>query len=135
MRAVLISLLALAACSTATPPAAAPAAAAIHLSGTSWIRVDDENASPHNPTIEFSDARASGYDGCNQWFAAVTQSGESLRFGDVGTTRMACSGAGDAAERNFLAALAATRYGHYDQDTLVLLDSEQHQLARLEANR
>jgi heat shock protein HslJ len=37
-----------------------------------------------------------------------------------------------AAERNFLAALAATRYAHYDQDALVLLDAEQNQVARFE---
>jgi hypothetical protein len=38
-----------------------------------------------------------------------------------------------AAERSFLAVLRATRYGHYDQHALVLLDEEQHQLARFDS--
>lgn len=130
MRAALAALALLSACAT---PAAAPAPP-IHLSGTEWVRVDDANAAPHNPTIVFEDARASGFAGCNRWFAAVTQNGEALRFGAIGTTRMACTAeSAAAAERSFLAALTATRYGHYDQDSLVLLDSEQHQLARFES--
>ena len=133
MRA-LVAAFALAACTTPTPvPPAQPAA--IHLSGTRWI-MDDNDASPHFPTMNFGDARASGFDGCNQWFAAVTQDGESLRFGIVGSTRRACEAeSAGAVERHFLAILNATRYGHYDQDTLVLLDAEQHQLGRFNADR
>jgi heat shock protein HslJ len=135
MRALVLTL-ALAACCTAPTPAATPSPAApIHLSGTRWI-MEDEASSPHYPTIAFEDARASGYDGCNAWFAPVTQNGESLRFQMVGTTRRACPvGAGADAERRFLAILSATRYGHYDQDMLVLLDADQHQLARFNADR
>jgi heat shock protein HslJ len=128
MRAVLLALM-LAACAQTT----ADAPHAIHPAGTSWIRVDDENAAPHNPTMEFNTASASGFAGCNRWFAGVTQDGEELSFGNVGTTRMACQAEpAAAAERNFLAALAATRYAHYDQDALVLLDAEQNQVARFE---
>jgi heat shock protein HslJ len=130
MRALVLAA-ALAACAT---PASAPGAA-IHLSGTSWI-LDDADASPHFPTIRFEDARASGFDGCNSWFAAVTQEGEVLRFGPVATTRRACQAeSAGAVERRFLAMLGATRYGHYDQDVLVLLDGEQHQLGRFNADR
>lgn len=131
MRAALFALILLSACTTAP---AAPAGA-IALAGTSWIRIDDENASPHNPTIVFEAARASGYDGCNRWFAAVTQNGEAIRFGDVAATRMGCAEAGNAAERNFLAALAATRYVRADGDALLLLDGNRRQLARLEPDR
>lgn len=132
MRAALAALALLGACATPAPPAVSPQP--IHLSGTEWMRVDDANAAPHNPTIAFEDARASGFAGCNRWFAAVTQNGEALRFGAIGTTRMACTAEpAAAAERSFLTALAATRYAHYDQDALVLLDSEQHQLARFES--
>ena len=62
----------------------------------------------------------------------VVRPDATLRFGDVTTTRMACAEAGAAAERNFLAALAAACYAHYDRDALVLRDAEQDQLARFE---
>ncbi|MBI3437961.1 MAG: META domain-containing protein [Proteobacteria bacterium] len=128
MRALLLTL-ALAACVT-TPPGT-PAA---HLSGTTWT-MDDPASSPHSPTIAFLDARAYGFDGCNSWFASVEQSGDELRFERIGTTRRACEAApARAASRRFLDALAATRYGHYVQDTLVLLDERQHQLARFNSD-
>jgi heat shock protein HslJ len=128
MRALLSALLVLAACSTTQP---APGQAPIHLAGTSWQRVDDENANPHGATLAFEAARASGYTGCNRWFAAVTQEGEALRFGEIGMTRMACQAEAQAwTERRFLEVLRATRYGHYDQDALVLLDENQQVIAR-----
>ena len=130
MRA-LILVLALTAGATEAPAPAAP----IHLSGTTWI-LEDADASPHLPTIAFEDARASGFAGCNSWFAEVTQDGEILRFGDVAATRRACQAESAAAvERRFLAMLNATRYGHYDQDVLALLDAEQHQIGRFNADR
>jgi heat shock protein HslJ len=133
MRALALAL-ALAGCTT--PAATQPAQPApIHLAGTRWI-MENDDAAPHFPTINFEDNRASGYDGCNQWFAGVTQNEESLRFGIVGSTRRAC-GAGSAAavERDFLSMLSATRYAHYDQDALVLLDDKQHQIGRFRADR
>lgn len=125
-RALIFALL-LAACASTAP--ATPDT--IHLAGTSWIRVDDEQANPHGATMDFEAARASGYTGCNRWSAAVTQDGETLRFGDIGMTRMACqTPMQQATERNFLGALRATRYGHYDQDVLVLLDGQQRVIAQ-----
>src|SRR5690242_1284903 len=132
MRALIPALfaLALAACaSPGAPTSPAPSAQAIHLSGTHWRRVDDMNANPHGATMDFEGARATGHTGCNRWFADVTQDGEILRFGQIGTTRMACTGVSQATERSFLAVLRATRYGHYDQDALMLLDESQHVIA------
>lgn len=107
-----------------------PAQTPIHLAGTSWLRVDDEQANPHGATLVFEAARASGHTGCNRWFAAVTQDGEALRFGEIGTTRMACQTEMQAAtERNLLAALRATRFAHYDPVALVLLDERQQPVA------
>jgi len=124
MRALLATL-ALAGCVTTSP-----GRPAIHLSGTNWT-MEDADSAPHSPTIAFLDARAYGFDGCNSWFASVEQDGEILRFVRIGTTRRACEAApAAAAERRFLDVLAATQYGHYDQDVLVLLDAQQHQLAR-----
>jgi heat shock protein HslJ len=94
--------------------------------------VDDEQANPHGATLTFEASRASGYTGCNRWFAPVAQDGEVLRFGDIGMTRMACqTPMQQATERDFLDVLHATRYGHYDQDVLVLLDQRQNVIATL----
>lgn len=140
MRALLVALTFLAACTTVAPeqpanPTEPPSAGAVHLSGTKWRRVDDMDANPHGATLDFEGDRASGYTGCNRWFATVTQNGEELRFGAIGMTRMACDGAGVqvATERNFVAVLEATRYGHYDQDALVLLDENQQVIARFDS--
>jgi heat shock protein HslJ len=55
----------------------------------------------------------------------------ALRFGEIGMTRMACQAEVQAwTERRFLEVLRATRYGHYDQDALVLLDENQQVIAR-----
>lgn len=126
-RSLLLCLALLAACAQ-TP---SPTGGLVHLSGTEWRRIDDENANPHGATLNFESARASGHAGCNRWSAAVTQNGETLRFGDIVTTRIACQSELLAAtERSFVAALEATRYAHYDRDALVLLDAQQSVIAR-----
>ncbi len=134
MRAALISLLMLAGCTTpatAPPPAATPATS--YLNGTSWRRVDDTNANPHGATMSFTADRASGYTGCNNWFASVTHNGEEIHFGPVGTTRRACGeGMQTATERSFLAVIEAARYAHYDKNALVLLDDHQQVIAEFQ---
>lgn len=127
--AALVLGLTLAACATPAPQAEPPAATS-HLAGTSWRRVDDMNANPHGATIAFTAEGASGNTGCNRWFTSVTHSGEALRFGNIGTTRRACLSEVQAGtERSFLAVLRATRYAHYDQNALVLLDENQQVIA------
>lgn len=124
------AVLALSACTTAPEAPSAPNTS--HLAGTSWLRIDDENANPHGATLEFSETGASGYTGCNRWFSnAVRHDGEAIAFGPIGTTRRACLAEVQAAtEQNFLAVLNGARYAHYDQDALVLLDAQQNQIAR-----
>ena len=127
MRA-LLSLLFLAACTTAQPAQEPPRN---YLAGTSWLRIDDEEANPHGATMAFTEDGASGHTGCNRWFTSVTHAGEALDFGNIGTTRMACQTEMQAGtERRFLEVLAATRYAHYDQDVLMLLDANQQIIAR-----
>jgi heat shock protein HslJ len=136
MRSALLALALLGACAqtpTASPPA--DTVAPVHLSGTKWRRVDDTNANPHGATLDFSADHASGYTGCRRWSAPVTQDGEALRFGEVevivttGNGPIECAEVSTATEQSFLAVIAATRYGHYDQDALVLLDENQQVIA------
>jgi heat shock protein HslJ len=135
MRALLVALALLGACAAPAPPATDAGQTIAHLSGTKWRRVDDTNANPHGATLDFDGNSASGYTGCNRWTATVTQNGEELRFSQVSATERACDGAGVQidTERNFLAAIEATRYAHYDQEALVLLDARQQQVARFES--
>lgn len=127
MRALLVSLF-LTACTTA---AQAPAPEAHnHLAGTSWVMTDNPAAAATPPTIEFTSDRASGFAGCNRWFAGVEHDGEALRFGDAGMTRMMCEEGPTAVEQAFANTLSNTRYGHYDRDVLVLLDEHQQVIAR-----
>jgi heat shock protein HslJ len=130
MRALLFAIALLGACTTPQTPTEPPANHN-YLAGTEWRRIDDENANPHGATMAFTERGASGHTGCNRWFTSVTHDGEALRFGNIGTTRMACTAEpAAAAERNFLAVLAATHYAHYDRDALVLLDARQQVIAR-----
>jgi heat shock protein HslJ len=131
MRALLLALLLTACAATQAAPAQN------HLAGTSWIMVFPPDHAPvaAPPTIEFSDTRASGFAGCNRWFAAIAHDGEALTFSDVGTTRMACPEPAMSIERGFVAGLANTRYAHYDGDALVLLDAQRRAIARYERSR
>lgn len=134
MRSITAALLTLAAAACAAP--AAPSPAANYLAGTRWVMIFPDDYAPDEapPTISFEHDRATGFAGCNRWFASVTHDGEALRFGDVGTTRMACPAGAMSVERAFIADLGATRYSHYDQHVLVLLDERQVVIARYERN-
>lgn len=112
---------------------AAPAAlgAPGELAGIDWMRVDDEDASPHFAHLRFEGERASGSAGCNDFFAAVASEGARLRFSAVGVTRRACAGSGMATERRMLTALERTRAYRLDGGDLVLLDGAGAPVARL----
>ena len=134
MRALIIAGLAmLGACATQTPP---PPASSFDLTGTSWRRVDDEQAQPHVPTIAFTADGASGFSGCNRWFTSVTRDASSIDFGNVGMTRMACTAApAQAAEQNFASAIARTRFYTATPTELVLMDEAHDQVARFERDQ
>ncbi|MCR6645243.1 MAG: META domain-containing protein [Terricaulis sp.] len=100
------------------------------LSGPEWRRIDDEEANPHPPTITFEDGRASGYAGCNRWFANVTRAGDALSFGQAGATRMACAESSMAAEQRFFAVIDATRAARIVGEELILTDESGAELAR-----
>ena len=64
------------------------------LAGTSW-RLIELNGQPvvgtEPLTLSFgTDGQVSGYGGCNQFSGPYTQSGASLRFGPLVSTRRAC---------------------------------------------
>jgi heat shock protein HslJ len=139
MRALfLVAALFMTACTeTQSGEPEAPEASALQLSGTRWAMLEANAADPRAgvPTIEFGAAgRASGYSGCNQWFAQV-DTADGLSFGGVGMTRRACPGPAMETERSFGAMLAATRNARVDGDTLMLLGANGEQLGILTRTR
>ena len=88
------------------------------------------------PTIEFREAgRASGFSGCNQWFAQVDRTAGGLRFSAIGMTRRACDESAMQIERDFAEWLARTQAAQLDDETLTLIDEDGEALARFERAR
>lgn len=76
--------------------------------------------------------RVTGSGGCNRLTGGYTVAGESLRFGGVASTRMACM-RGMETETNFLAALERVRSWKIASRQLELLDEEGKMLLRFTA--
>jgi heat shock protein HslJ len=133
MRAVVAALIVvLAACSRTAPPAEeqAPEPPTPVLIGTSWVlEAPDPDMAP---TINFNPGnRASGFTGCNQWFASLEREGDQLRFNGVGSTRRACHTPAMETERAFLDALSSTRSVAREDASLRLLDENSETVATL----
>ena len=92
---------------TPSPEAAAPAG---ELSGTSW-RLEDLAGAAALPnieaTLEFPEAgKVAGRGSCNRFFGTVEISGQSIKFGPLAATKMACADdAANAQEVKYLQAL------------------------------
>jgi heat shock protein HslJ len=98
----------------ATGPAAGGAAPAA-LWGTAWVLEDLGGAGVLEgvqATLEFPEpGKAAGRGSCNRFFGTVEIAGESLTFGPLGSTKMACDEAVMTQEGRYLEALQhAERY-------------------------
>src|SRR6476646_4261326 len=115
-----------------TPPAGPPAAAtpaptpaAAALVGSAW-RLEDLGGTAAIPgveaTLEFPEAgRAAGRGSCNRFFGTVEISGESIRFGPLAATKMAClDAAANAQETRYLEGLQAAERFAFDGPALLL---------------
>ena len=97
------------------------------LAGTSWSLVEiggvtaPTGAGGRPATLNFTDSvRAGGFSGCNRAGGDYTLRGDSLRFGALIMTKMACD-AGMDLERSYAEALEATRRYRVDHDVLDLI--------------
>src|SRR6476659_7064201 len=116
-----------------TPPAGTPAAAtqaptpaaAPALVGSAW-RLEDLGGTAAIPgveaTLEFPGAgRAAGRGSCNRVFGTVEISGDSIRFGPLAATKMACvDAAASAQETKYLEGLQAAERFAFDGPALLL---------------
>jgi heat shock protein HslJ len=102
------------------------------LDGTSWTLVglgsaDDLAALVPNTeiTLDFKDGQATGFAGCNRYFADYTETAEGiLQIGPAASTMMACSEENMQQEIDYLAALAAVESFTLEGETLTIYSGE-----------
>jgi heat shock protein HslJ len=101
--------------------------AAASLAGTSWVLAQLDGQAPvpvpdgAAPTLQFRADEAGGSSGCNSFGGPYTQSGGSLRFGPLASTRRACTDeAANAQEAAYFRALEAVTRAGTAGGTLVL---------------
>jgi len=99
------------------------------LEGAEWRLIELASATvvlppggkPPSLTLDSGNKKATGFTGCNNYFAQYELSGTSLTFGPAGTTRRACPEAQNNVERKLLAALEKARTWQITDSTLLLL--------------
>lgn len=128
-RTALAALLLLSACATNGAEFGGAGAPLGVLADSSWMMLN-ETRSATPPTIAFTTDRASGYAGCNRWFASASATDQAIDFGDIGMTRMMCSPPSMEAERAFVTTLNDTRGFRIENSELVLHDIGGADLAR-----
>lgn len=94
------------------------------LQGTAW-RLEDlggEGAlDTAEATLEFPEVgRVAGSGSCNRFFGSVEISGESIRFGQMGSTRMSCEEAVNNQESKYFQALGAAERFTLEATTLLI---------------
>ena len=94
------------------------------LTGRTWVLEDLQGAGvldDAQATLEIGqDGRVSGRATCNQFTGTATIAGDSISFGPLATTRMACAEALMLQERNYLAALAQAKQYEVQGSTLFI---------------
>jgi heat shock protein HslJ len=94
------------------------------LTGTVW-RIEDVAGrgviDAALSTLVFGDGAVSGRGGCNAFGGAMTMTGETLQFGPLAATRMACVAALMAQEGAVFAALSEVRRFDFAPDGALLL--------------
>jgi heat shock protein HslJ len=97
------------------------------IEGTSWsveqLAVDGSLVDPIEGTVitaDFEDGGVSGIASCNNYFGSYETDGDSITFGPMGTTLMACEDAVSAQEIAYLSNLGSADTFDVDGDTLTL---------------
>jgi heat shock protein HslJ len=101
---------------TPVVPAVTPASATVPITDRDWTltsvgeRTNPMGQGDRAPTLRLDsgESRASGFAGCNRFSGPYTLSGDSLSFGALVSTKMACAQGNDV-ETAYLAALGSVR--------------------------
>ena len=92
------------------------------LDGTSWT-LTDLDGSPVTgtaPTLAFTGYEVSGTGGCNTFNGGYETEANSIRFGSIGSTMMACEDPALPQETIYFAALDGATSATVDGDTLTI---------------
>lgn len=104
----------------------------LSIEGPMWLLTDagdGADASAADSTLTFQGGTASGNSGCNSFTGSYTIDGDSLTFGNLASTAMACADpAVDELETVVLAGLGATKSYKMVGETLVLEDADANAL-------
>lgn len=125
----LLAILTLSAC-------AAPGNSSASLAGTAW-NVTAINGNPivagSTPSLAFDEEQASGNGSCNSFSGQYSASGDSLSFGPLISTLMACldNGISDQEAAYFAALAAAVKYQAQD-NALHIFDKDGNEVITLE---
>ena len=108
--------------------------------GTVW-RVVEMGAKPvprleggRAPTLRLDgvSSQASGFMGCNRMTTSFELEGDTLRFGLMATTRMACEPVATAVETDYMEIIEAVAHWRRREGRLELLDADRIPAMRLE---
>jgi copper homeostasis protein (lipoprotein) len=110
------------------------------LEDTKWnlVQIGNQSMSDENPNVEpnltfhSKDRSVSGSGGCNQFHGGYAVDGETLAFGQIASTLMACAEGMDV-EQNFLGSLEAVATWRLDQGVLEFFDPDGRLLMRFES--
>lgn len=100
---------------------------AVDLVGTSWL-AEDIGGTPVadgvKSTLGFVEpGRVAGRGGCNRFFGAVTITGQSMEFGKMGSTMMACPPPIMEHESRYMNALGEAKRFEVKDGTLLIFGS------------
>lgn len=101
------------------------------LLGSQRVQTAEHQREAHL-VLHGQEKHARGNLGCNQFTGSYELDGDTLTFGPLAATKMACAG-GMNIEGDFSAALDRTRRVQLDGETLILLDERGKRLAELQA--
>lgn len=116
---------------TSVAPAVTPASAPMPITDRDWTltsvgeRMNPMGQGDRAPTLRLDsgESRASGFAGCNRFSGPYTLSGDSLSFGALVATKMACAQGNDV-ETAYLAALGTVRSFSVSDSVLTLRSAD-----------
>jgi heat shock protein HslJ len=101
----------------------------VSITNTEWklVKIDNEDFSSLNPPITISldeaQKKVSGFAGCNRFFGGYELNQSTLKFGNIGSTKMFCQDKSEIEDKYFKA-LGEVQSFKSESDKLFLLTGE-----------